>query len=259
MNVHALLLGEVSVVRAVNEAPAVITSRSKDVGDVVDDLLVADAPRPVGPAEGELVVARLDGLDGALGAERAGRPAALRPPAPGDVEGNELGVDSGFVAVDGDEVVVGGVVAPAQGRVRCHGRCHGRRDLCSPGEGSQRLRPVRAAVLDLDYGVGLVELGQRLPVAPVRGAGVPGDDFRDLVLSAHGVLQFSLWCLSVRQNAGRLLAPGAARKQAHHAARICTYEKYIFSGRSATVKVAIMRVPGAAGPGDGAGGGNHAG
>jgi hypothetical protein len=34
-----------------------------------------------------------------------------------DVEGDELGIDAGLVAVDGDQVVVGGVVAPAQGRV----------------------------------------------------------------------------------------------------------------------------------------------
>jgi hypothetical protein len=59
----------------------------------------------------------------------------------------------------GHQVVVGGVVAPAQGRVRRrHGRGHGRRDLRSSGEGSQQLHPIGPAVVDLDMCVGLVEL-----------------------------------------------------------------------------------------------------
>jgi hypothetical protein len=81
------------------------------------DVQVADAPCSVGPTEGEAVVPGLDGLDGALGAEGASAPPALGLPGCGDVEGDELGIDAGLVAVDGDQVVVGGVVAPAQGRV----------------------------------------------------------------------------------------------------------------------------------------------
>src|SRR5882757_11376132 len=115
---------------------------SEDVGDVVYDVEVADAPSAVGPAEGEAVVPGLDRLDAALGAEGAGGPPALGLPDSDDVEGDELGLDAGLVAVDGDQVVVGGVVAPAQGRVWRHGRGHGRCDLCSSGEGSQRLIPI---------------------------------------------------------------------------------------------------------------------
>jgi hypothetical protein len=111
--------------------------------DVVYDVLVADAPCPVGPADGETVVPGLDGLDGALGAEGADGPPALRLPGSDDVEGDELGIDAGLVAVDGDQVVVGGVVAPAQGRVRCHRRGHGRCDLRSSGEGWQAEVSVR--------------------------------------------------------------------------------------------------------------------
>lgn len=72
---------------------------------------VADAPRSVGPAEGEAVVPGLDRLDGALGAEGADGPPALGLLGSGHVEGDELGLDAGVVAVDGDQVVVGGVVA----------------------------------------------------------------------------------------------------------------------------------------------------
>src|SRR5258707_11999678 len=108
---------------------------SEDVGDVVYDVQVADAPCSVGPTEGEAVVPGLDGLDGALGAEGADGPPALGLPGSGDVEGDELGIDAGLVPVDGDQVVVGGVVAPAQGRVRRHGRGHGRCGLRSSREG----------------------------------------------------------------------------------------------------------------------------
>ncbi len=124
-------------------------------------------------------------------------PPSLGLPGSDDVEGDELGIDAGLVAVDGDQVVVGGVVAPAQGRVRRHGRGHGRCDLRSSGEGSQQLHPIGPAVVDLDDGVGLVERCQRLAVAPVRSPGVSGNDLSDLVLGAHDVLRFSLWCLSV--------------------------------------------------------------
>src|SRR5258708_33235059 len=99
----------------------------------MDDLLVTDAPCSVSSAEGEAVVPGLDGLDGALGAEGAGGPPALGLPGSGDVEGDELGLDAGLGAVDGDQVVVGGVGAPAQGRGRGPGpswRCgHGLIDL----------------------------------------------------------------------------------------------------------------------------------
>src|ERR1700677_1736038 len=50
---------------------------SEDVGDVVDDVQVADAPSSVGPTEGEAVVPGLDRLDGALGAEGADGPPVL--------------------------------------------------------------------------------------------------------------------------------------------------------------------------------------
>jgi hypothetical protein len=85
----------------------------------VDDVQAADAPGAVGPTEGEAVVPGLDGLDGALGAEGADGPPTLGLRGSDDVEGDELGIDAGLVAVavDGDQVVVGGVVAPAQGRV----------------------------------------------------------------------------------------------------------------------------------------------
>jgi hypothetical protein len=52
------------------------SDRSEDVGDVVDDILVVDAPDAVGSAEGEAVVPGLDGLDGALGAEGSNGPPA---------------------------------------------------------------------------------------------------------------------------------------------------------------------------------------
>src|SRR3954453_5092138 len=74
---------------------------SEDVGDVVRDAQVADAPRSVGPAEGEVVVPGLDGLDGALGAEGAGGPPARGLRGSDDVERDELGLDAGLVAIDG--------------------------------------------------------------------------------------------------------------------------------------------------------------
>jgi hypothetical protein len=52
--------------------------------------------------------------------------------------------------------------------------------------------------VDLDDGVGREEGGQRLAIAPVRRAGVSGQDLSDLVLSTHGVLQFSSWYRSGR-------------------------------------------------------------
>src|SRR5882757_3519467 len=140
---------------------------SEDIGDVMDDGLVADAPGSVGPPEGEGVVPGLDRLDRALGAEGAVGPSALGLLGSDDVEGDELGFDAGLVAVDGDQVVVGGVVAPAQGRVRRHRRGHGRLDLRCAGEASQRLHPGGPAVADLDDRVGLVELRHRRAVALV--------------------------------------------------------------------------------------------
>src|SRR3954447_13036923 len=114
--------------------------------------------------KGVVVVPGLDGLDGALGAEGAGGPPALGLPVSDDVERDELGFDAGLVAVavDGDQVVVGGVVAPAQGRGRRHGRGHGRCDLLSSGEGPQLLHPIGPAVVDLDDCVrgGGVRLGR---------------------------------------------------------------------------------------------------
>src|SRR5882757_318575 len=173
---------------------------SEDVGDVVYDVLVADAPCSVGPTEGEAVVPGLDGLDGALGGEGAGGPPALGLPGSDDVEGDELGLDAGLVAVDGNQVVVSGVVAPAEGRVRRHGpvwrRGHGRFDLLCPGEGSQQLHPAArarpAVVVDLDDCIGLVELRQRRAVALVCGPGVSGHDLSDLVLNAHDILRSSI-------------------------------------------------------------------
>src|SRR5882757_7833678 len=161
------------------------SGRSEDVGDVVDDVLVADAPCPVGPPEGEAVVPGLDGRDGAPGAEGAGGPAALGLLGSDDVEGDELGFDTGLVGVDADQVVVGGVVAPAQWWVRRHGRGHGRCDLGPSGEDSQQLHPIGPAVVDLDDCVGFVESCQFLTVAPVRCSGVSGNDLSDLVFSAH--------------------------------------------------------------------------
>ena len=64
---------------------------------------MADVPCSVGPTEGEAVVPGLDGLDGALGAEGADGPHALGLRGSDDVEGDELGVDAGLVAVDGDQ------------------------------------------------------------------------------------------------------------------------------------------------------------
>src|SRR3954454_4613719 len=83
---------------------------SEDVRDVVDDVLVADLPCAVGSAEGEAVVPGLDGRDGALGAEGSGGPSALGLAGADDVERDELGFDAGLIAVDGDQMVVGGVV-----------------------------------------------------------------------------------------------------------------------------------------------------
>ena len=98
------------------------------------DVQVADAPCSVGPTEGEAVIPGLDGLDGALGAEGADGPPALRLPGSGDVEGDELGIDAGLVTVDGDQVVVGGVVAPAQGRVRRAMAVDMAAAICAPPE-----------------------------------------------------------------------------------------------------------------------------
>src|SRR3954470_14197379 len=115
---------------------------SEGVGDVVDDVLVADAPGSVVPAEREAVVPGLDRRDGALGAEGGGGPPALGLLGSDDVEGDELGFNAGLVAVDGDQVVVGGVVAPAQGRVRRHGVGYGRLDLLCSSEFPQRFPVV---------------------------------------------------------------------------------------------------------------------
>jgi|SRR5580693_9121209 hypothetical protein len=70
--------------------------------------------------------------------------------------------------------------------------------ICAPPErSSQQLHPIGPSVVDLDDCVGIVELCQRLAVAPVRSPGVSGNDLPDLVLGAHDILRFSLWFLSV--------------------------------------------------------------
>lgn len=89
---------------------------SENVGDVVDDVLGGGCATLRRSGGSEAVVPGLDRLDGALGAEGADGPPALGLLGSGHVEGDELGLDAGVVAVDGDQVVVGGVVALATGR-----------------------------------------------------------------------------------------------------------------------------------------------
>src|SRR4029077_19263485 len=87
--------------------------------------------------------------------------------------------------------------------------------------------------------VGLVGLCQRPAVAPVRSPGESGNDLSDLVLGAHDVLRFSLWCLSVsglvRQTGGRSVV---RRRRAPWVIAICMYEKYISCDRNETITVA---------------------
>ena len=98
------------------------------------DVQVADAPCSVGPTEGEAVIPGLDGLDGALGAEGADGPPALGFGVPTTSKVmNWVSMLASSPSTGHHQVVVGGVVAPAQGRVRCHGRGHGTA-ICAPPE-----------------------------------------------------------------------------------------------------------------------------
>src|SRR3954447_228114 len=87
---------------------------------VMQDAVPGDLPLAADAAQVGVVVAGLDGSDGALDTEGPLRPAACRAGGSEDLEDDELGVHVRPVTVDLDDVVRRGVVTGATLGVRGH-------------------------------------------------------------------------------------------------------------------------------------------